>query len=155
MKWFDHDRKLVFSYFIEICSHSLFLYPQSVGACERIHQTAVPLNYARHSLRSLTLWLFTLPFAVVEDFGLLTGPVMALAAWLLYGIYQIGYQIEDPFQGTLRLSILCDAIYRDVMYGTGYMKRRISAFSETKEERDAWSALDFKSSDTKDSVHKP
>ena len=62
---------------------------QAVGECERIHQTAVPLNYARHSLRSLTLWLFTLPFALVGDFGLLTGPVMGFAAWLLYGIYQV------------------------------------------------------------------
>jgi predicted membrane chloride channel (bestrophin family) len=87
----------------------------AVGQCERIHQTAVPLNYARHSLRSLTLWLFTLPFALVKDLGLLTAPVTACIAWLLFGVYQIGYSIEDPFQGTLRLSILCDAIRRDVL----------------------------------------
>lgn len=87
----------------------------ALGQCERIHQTAVPLNYARHSLRSLTLWLFTLPFALVKDMGLLTAPVTACIAWLLYGIYQIGYSIEDPFQGSLRLSILCDAIRNDVL----------------------------------------
>lgn len=28
---------------------------------------------------------------------------------------QIGYSIEDPFQGSLRLSLLCDAIRRDVL----------------------------------------
>jgi len=116
---------------------------QCVGECERIHQTAVPLNYARHSLRSLTLWLFTLPFALVDGFGLLTGPVMGLAAWLLYGIYQIGYQIEDPFQGSLRLNTLCDAVFRDVMYGTDSHNRRITAFVETDEERAAWSRMDF------------
>lgn len=109
---------------------------QAVGQCERIHQTAVPLNYARHSLRSLTLWLFTLPFALVEDFGLLTGPMMGFAAWLLYGIYQIGYTIEDPFQGSLRLSMLCDAICRDVMYGTNQMNRRLSAFLESSDEEE-------------------
>lgn len=87
----------------------------ALGQCERIRQTAVPLNYARHSLRSLTLWLFTLPFALVKDMGLMTGPVTACVAWLLYGIYQIGYSIEDPFQGSLRLSILCDSIRRDVL----------------------------------------
>lgn len=103
---------------------------KSIGECERIHQTAVPLNYARHSLRSLTLWLFTLPFAVIGDLGLLTGPVMGAIAWLLLGVYQIGYTIEDPFQGTLRLSILCDAIYRDVMYsGKEQANPRDSAFS--------------------------
>jgi len=30
------------------------------------------------------------------------------------GIFEIGYSIEDPFQGSLRLSILCDTVRRDV-----------------------------------------
>lgn len=87
----------------------------AIGQCERIHQTAVPLNYARHALRSLTLWLFTLPFCLVKDLGLLTGPTTAVIAWLLFGVYQIGHSIEDPFQRSLRLSMLCDAIRRDVL----------------------------------------
>ena len=111
-----------------------------LGECERIHQTAVPLNYARHSLRSLTLWLWTLPFCLVREFGWGTAPVMGLASWLLYGIYEIGYTIEDPFQGSLRLSILCEAIYRDVMYGSSFMKQRQTAF-EVPEESE-WSAMD-------------
>jgi hypothetical protein len=45
----------------------------------------------------------------------MTGPVTAIIAWLLFGVYQIGHWIEDPFQGSLRLSILCDAIRRDVL----------------------------------------
>jgi len=87
----------------------------AIGQCERIHQTAVPLNYARHSLRSLTLWLFTLPFALIGDLGLLTAPVTGCIAWIFFGVYQIGYSIEDPFQGSLRLSNLCDAIRYDVL----------------------------------------
>mmetsp|Transcript_34949 Transcript_34949/g.53598 ORF Transcript_34949/g.53598 Transcript_34949/m.53598 type:complete len:460 (-) Transcript_34949:111-1490(-) len=108
----------------------------AIGECERIHQTAVPLNYARHSLRSLSLWLLTLPFAIVKDLGILTGPTMGVIAWLLFGVYQIGYTIEDPFQGTLRLSILCDAIRRDVMGDQG---SRNSAFaSERKFSTPQW-----------------
>lgn len=45
----------------------------------------------------------------------MTGPVTAVIAWLLFGIYQIGYHVEDPFQGSLRLSILCEAIRNDLM----------------------------------------
>lgn len=63
---------------------------RSIGACERIHQTVVPMNYARHALRSLTVWLWTLPFALVKDLGLLTGPVVAILSWILYGVYEIG-----------------------------------------------------------------
>lgn len=87
----------------------------AVGQCERIQQTAVPLNYASHSLRSLTLWLFSLPFVLIKDMGLLTGPAVAVVAWALFGVYQIGHTIEDPFQGSIRLSVLCDAIRRDVI----------------------------------------
>mmetsp|Transcript_9603 Transcript_9603/g.12154 ORF Transcript_9603/g.12154 Transcript_9603/m.12154 type:complete len:515 (-) Transcript_9603:81-1625(-) len=92
----------------------------AIGQCERIHQTAVPLNYARHALRSLTVWLFTLPFSLVKDLGLLTGPICAIIAWLMFGVYQIGHSIEDPFQKTLRLSILCNAIRKDVLGANEY-----------------------------------
>jgi predicted membrane chloride channel (bestrophin family) len=87
----------------------------SIGSCERIHQTAVPLNYARHSLRALSIWLFTLPLCLVQDLELLTAPAVFLVSWLMFGVYEIGYSIEDPFQGTLRLSVLCDTIRRDVL----------------------------------------
>jgi predicted membrane chloride channel (bestrophin family) len=86
-----------------------------IGGAERIHQTVVPLNYARHTLRALTLWLFTLPFAIVKDLNRATGPIIFLVAWLLFGVYEIGVRIEDPFQGTLRLSIMCDMVRRDVL----------------------------------------
>jgi len=103
----------------------------AIGECERIHQTSVPLNYARHSIRSLTVWLFTLPFAMIKDLGLLTGPAMAVIAWILFGVYQIGYTIEDPFQGSLRLTNLCDGIRRDVVAENN---SRNTAFMARKEE---------------------
>jgi predicted membrane chloride channel (bestrophin family) len=34
----------------------------AVGASERIVQTPVPLSYARHTSRFLTLWLWSLPW---------------------------------------------------------------------------------------------
>ena len=68
---------------------------KAIGACERIHQTVVPLNYARHALRSLTVWLWTLPFVLVKDLGLLTGPAVAVLSWILFGVYEIGSRIED------------------------------------------------------------
>eukprot|EP00547_Thalassionema_nitzschioides_P017098 CAMPEP_0194233858 /NCGR_PEP_ID=MMETSP0158-20130606/1705_1 /TAXON_ID=33649 /ORGANISM="Thalassionema nitzschioides, Strain L26-B" /LENGTH=472 /DNA_ID=CAMNT_0038966857 /DNA_START=38 /DNA_END=1456 /DNA_ORIENTATION=- len=120
-----------------------------VGACERIHQTAVPLNYARHSLRSLTVWLWTLPFAVIsESFwgGLLVGPTVGAIAWVLLGVYQIGCNIEDPFQGTLRLNLLCNAVYRDILYTSNIEQQhgnpRDSAFSMEGEEKEEWNSME-------------
>jgi predicted membrane chloride channel (bestrophin family) len=114
---------------------------KSVGECERIHQTSVPQNYARHSLRSLTIWLVTLPFALIKELGLLTGPVMGVTAWLMLGVYQIGTTIEDPFQGSLRLRMLCDAIYRDVMYGYDTTNPRETAYKMDKAEGREWNEL--------------
>lgn len=108
----------------------------TIGQCERIRQTAVPLNYARHALRSLSLWLCTLPFCMVGDLGLLTGPATAAIAWVLFGVYQIGYSIEDPFQKSLRLSILCDAIRRDVLGNDVDVSSRDSAFYFEDEDED-------------------
>jgi predicted membrane chloride channel (bestrophin family) len=73
---------------------------------------------------------------------LLTGPVMGAIAWLMLGVYQIGYMIEEPFQGSLRLRVLCDAIYRDVMSNNkGGLINRESAFVIEDEEMDEWSKM--------------
>ena len=124
----------------------------AVGECERIHQTAVPLNYARHALRGLTIWLFTLPFSLVKDLGLLTGPTTAVIAWLLFGVYQIGHSIEDPFQGSLRLSMLCDGIRRDILDGSSsddeLAPRRESAFELDDDEDEVWQAGAFRGIDS-------
>ena len=65
-----------------------------VGACERLVQTPVPLNYARHTSRFLTLWCLTLPLSLVADMGLLVVPVTAFVTWCLFGIQEIGLFIE-------------------------------------------------------------
>lgn len=116
---------------------------ECIGHCERLHQTAVPLNYARHALRSLTMWSFTLPFGMVDKLGLMTGPTVGVVAWLMFGVYQIGHTIEDPFQGSLRLSDMCNSIYRDVMYGdrNAAGMRRESAFRKDGEKDNDWDSL--------------
>lgn len=112
------------------------LLSQSVGECERIHLTNVPLHYARHCLRVLTLWLFTLPLALREYEWWTAALCQGITSWLLWGIYQIGYKIEDPFQGSLRLSTLCDGIYRNVR-----MERRASAFDVQLDRDPNWKNL--------------
>jgi hypothetical protein len=48
--------------------------------------------------------------------------------------------IEDPFQGSLRLSILSDLIYRDVMYDADLKSARDSAF-HLEEELPEWNRM--------------
>jgi hypothetical protein len=123
----------------------------TVGQCERIQQTGVPLNYARHALRGLSLWLLTLPFCMVKDLGLMTGPVTAIMSWVLFGVYQIGYSIESPFQKSLRLSILCDAIRRDIIGNESdsafYIEEEEDDFPETIREPHSLKGLNGKDGD--------
>ena len=96
----------------------------TIGSCERIHQTVVPLNYARHALRSLTFWLITLPFCLVDSLGFATAPMIALISWILFGVYEIGTRIEGQFRSchcimiiinpNKLLFLLCRSISRDV-----------------------------------------
>lgn len=69
-----------------------------IGGAERIHQTSVPLNYARHTLRALTIWLFTLPHVLVKDLGLWTGPVLFFLSWMLWGVFEIGVRVVSLYR---------------------------------------------------------
>jgi predicted membrane chloride channel (bestrophin family) len=103
----------------------------SIGACERLVQTPVPLSYARHTSRFLSLWCLTLPFVLVPRSGFIAAPVMALATWALFGIQEIGNWIEEPFRGSLKLGVLCDTVFRDV-------RETAKHFSALRKQKGRW-----------------
>jgi ion channel-forming bestrophin family protein len=65
--------------------------------CERILQTPMPLPYAIHLKQLLLIYCLSLPFQLVKDLNWATGLVVALISFTLFGIEQIGIQIENPF----------------------------------------------------------
>ncbi|WP_010586707.1 bestrophin family protein [Schlesneria paludicola] len=67
------------------------------GACERIRTTPLPFAYAVHLRRVLIVYCFTLPFALVKDYGWTTVLATLFISYILYGIEEIGVEIEDPF----------------------------------------------------------
>ena len=64
-------------------------------------RTPVPLAYAVHTSRLLSLWVGTLPFVLVGCFTswrrLLTVPLTAFVAWALFCTEELGHIIEEPF----------------------------------------------------------
>jgi ion channel-forming bestrophin family protein len=88
-----------------------------MGACERIHNTRMPFAYMVHLRRALILYCFTLPFALVDRFGWGACAAATLIAYILYGIEEIGVEIEDPFgedENDLPLESICATIERDL-----------------------------------------
>ena len=73
----------------------------TASCCEKILRTPVPWTYSRHTSRFLTLWMSTLPFALlgtVRSWALLVGIVFA-SSYCLFGIEEISHLIEQPFLG--------------------------------------------------------
>ncbi len=69
----------------------------SLGACERIARTPLPFAYAQHLKALVTLFVLTAPFVLVDQMKWSTPVAMAALAFALFGIDEIGIEIEDPF----------------------------------------------------------
>lgn len=67
------------------------------SGCERIVRTPIPFAYAQHIKLFVTLFCFTVPFAIVDAMKDYTPIAAAIFAFALFGIDEIGVEIEDPF----------------------------------------------------------
>ena len=89
----------------------------TLGACERILRTPMPLAYAIHLKQLLLIYCLLLPFQMVEDLKWWTAIATSLVSFTLFGIEAIGVEIENPF-GTdpndLPLDTICNTIERNV-----------------------------------------
>jgi len=88
-----------------------------LGGCERILKTPIPLAYAIHLKQLLLIYCFILPFQFAKDVGWLTIPLVAVISFTLFGIEEIGIEIENPF-GTdpndLKLDTFCETMKRNI-----------------------------------------
>ncbi|KAF9227983.1 hypothetical protein BS17DRAFT_414861 [Gyrodon lividus] len=64
---------------------------------ERVANTPIPTSYGIHLKQCVTLYLFALPFTLVNDLGWSTVPIVTVVAFTLMGIEGIADEIEMPF----------------------------------------------------------
>ena len=110
-------RELISDFVQMTLDNNVQLLMDYVGACERIRNTPLPFAYVVHLRRAIIAYCFTLPFALVADFGWATVFATLLIAYTLYGIEEIGVEIEDPFGldvNDLPLIRLCGMIEENV-----------------------------------------
>lgn len=95
----------------------------SLGGCERIVKTPVPFAYAQHIKVFVILFTLTIPFAVVDMLKWGTPIASAILGFALFGIDEIGVEIEDPFgydENDLpveRIGDVIDASTKDIVGG--------------------------------------
>ena len=104
-------------------SHVVFLQTtvksmtESLGHCERILRTPLPLAYAIHLKQLVLIYCLLLPFQLVKDLGWGTGMFVGLMSFTLLGIEEIGLEIENPFgydTNDLPLDDICNTIKYDI-----------------------------------------
>jgi putative membrane protein len=103
-----------------------------VGSCERIHKTPLPFAYMVHLRRALLLYCYTLPLGLVRDFDWWTIPCTLMVAYIMFGIEEIGVEIEDPFgedENDLPLEEFC-ALIKGNVEGLGGAECRIMPSAE-------------------------
>ncbi|MBE9182655.1 hypothetical protein IQ268_29385 [Oculatella sp. LEGE 06141] len=88
-----------------------------LGSCERILKTPIPMAYAIHLKQLLLLYCLALPFQLVSGLQWWTGLIVALVSFTLFGIEEIGVEIENPF-GTdandLPLDAMCSTMLHNI-----------------------------------------
>lgn len=81
--------------------------------CERIRLTPVPPAYSIFLKRLLIIYFIALPCQLVENLQFYTGFIVALIAYILLSLEEIGNEIEQPF-GTdpndLPLDAMCNGL---------------------------------------------
>lgn len=89
----------------------------SLGICERIKNTPIPYSYNIFLKKVIFLYVFSMPFGFVVDFGYWAMPIVALVFYVFTSIEVIAEEIEDPF-GTdandLPTDIICENIKKNV-----------------------------------------
>ncbi len=91
------DRGLIDGHQLVSLDQNVQLLVDYSGACDRIRTTPLPFAYAVHLRRALIAYCFTLPMALAKDYGWSAVPVTLVISYILFGIEEIGVEIEDPF----------------------------------------------------------
>ncbi|HEX8069842.1 MAG TPA: bestrophin family ion channel [Pyrinomonadaceae bacterium] len=89
-----------------------------VGGCERITKTPLPFAYVVHLRRALIIYCITLPFALADVRGWAAILDTLLIAYILFGIDEIGVEIENPFgtdDNDLPLEQICATIESNLL----------------------------------------
>ncbi len=113
----QYDRNYVDVYQLTAMNQLLNSLIDCLGGCERILRTPIPLAYAIHLKQLLLLYSLALPFQMVKELSWGTGPVVALISFTLFGIEEIGLEIENPFghdSNDLPLDNICATMHRNV-----------------------------------------
>jgi ion channel-forming bestrophin family protein len=69
----------------------------ALGACERIKKTPIPFSYNVFLKLLISVYVLSLPFSLVQDFGFFTILIVMIVTYTFAGLEMMADEIEDPF----------------------------------------------------------
>ena len=92
------------------------------AACERIHNTSLPMAYSLLVHRTAFLFVILAPFGMTTTMGWWTPLFTAILAYTFFGLDELARQIQEPFRDEphcLALSAMCRTVEIDVFHALG------------------------------------
>jgi ion channel-forming bestrophin family protein len=113
----QHDCQYLNTYQLAAMMKLLDVMVDMLGACERILKTPIPIAYSIHLRQLLILYCLVLPFELVGELGGWTIVVVSLVSFTMFGVEEIGIEIENPFNcdpNDLPLDDICQTMKRNI-----------------------------------------
>lgn len=113
----QHDKGNINTYQLTAMMTLLDLMVDVLGGCERIVKTPIPLAYSIHLKQLVFIYCLALPFQLVGSLGWGTPLIAGLISFTIFGIEEIGIEIENPFgkdPNDLPLDDICRTMYRNI-----------------------------------------
>lgn len=104
-------------YQLTACLEGLDGLVSTLGGCERILKTPMPMAYSIHLKQLLMLYCLALPFQMVASVGWGTPFLVGLISFAVFGIEAIGIEIENPFghdPNDLPLDAICQTMVQNI-----------------------------------------
>lgn len=92
-----YNKKLLDQYQFVSLDKTLTKFTDSMGKCERIKNTVFPTSYSLLVDILIYLWIFFLPFGLIDNIGLILIPTTVSLAFSFLAIDRIAYYMQDPF----------------------------------------------------------
>lgn len=113
----QQQKKCLDSYQVMTMNQHLNSMIEALTGCERILRTPIPLAYAIHLKQLLLIYCLGLPFQMVKELSWWMVPVVAILSFALFGIEEIGIEIENPFgydENDLPIDQICATMRQNI-----------------------------------------
>jgi putative membrane protein len=81
----------------QLLDHGVQQFVAVQGACERIRSSPVPFSYSQLLRRTTFIFLFVLPFGMIDNLGWTSVLAELLLGYVFLGLDALGDELEEPF----------------------------------------------------------